>query len=84
MVKSSVLHSQFDLITNLQAVAVNVTLSKKVTICSIYLPPSDTLSKNSLVYLIDQLPHPFMLVGDSLTVTVKSGVAQTQMTEEKS
>ena len=35
IVKSSVLHSQFDLNTNLQAVAVNVTLSKKVTICSI-------------------------------------------------
>ena len=65
MVKSSVPHSQFDLNTNLQAVAVNVTLSKKVTICSIYLPPSDTLSKNSLVNLIDQLLHPFILVGDS-------------------
>ena len=64
MVKSSVPHSQFDLNTNLQAIAVNVTLSKKVTICSIYLPPSDTLSKNSLVNLIEQLPHPFMLVGD--------------------
>ena len=64
MVKSSVPHSQFDLNTNLQAVAVNVTLSKKVTICSIYLPSSDILSKNSLVSLIDQLPHPFMLVGD--------------------
>ena len=36
MVKSSVPHSQFDLNTNLQAVAFNVTLSKKVTICSIY------------------------------------------------
>ena len=35
MVKSSVPHSQFDLNTNLQAVAVNATLSKKVTICSI-------------------------------------------------
>ena len=41
MVKSSVPHSQFDLNSNLQAVAVNVTLSKKITICSIYLPPSD-------------------------------------------
>ena len=40
-VKSSVPHSQFDLNTNLQAVAVNVTLSKKETICSIYLPPND-------------------------------------------
>ena len=64
MVKSNVPHSQFYLNTNLQAVAVNVNLSKKVTICSIYLPPSDTLSKHSLVNLIDQLPHPFMLVGD--------------------
>ena len=49
--------------TNLQAVAVTVTLSKKVTICSIYLPPNDVLYKNSLVDLINQLPHPFMLVG---------------------
>ena len=64
MVKSSVPHGQFDLNTNLQAVAVTVTLSKKVTICSIYLPPNDVLSKNSLVDLINQLPHPFMLVGD--------------------
>ena len=47
MVKSGVPHSQFDLNTNLQAVAVNVTLSKIVTICSNYLPPSDTLPKNS-------------------------------------
>ena len=64
MVKSSVPHSQFDLNTNLQAVVVNVTLSRKVTICSIYLQPSEVLSKNSLVNLIDQLPQPFVLVGD--------------------
>ncbi|MES9994020.1 MAG: reverse transcriptase domain-containing protein, partial [Candidatus Thiodiazotropha sp.] len=64
MVKSNIPHSQFDLNTNLQAVAVNVTLSKKITICSIYIPPNDVLSKNSLVSLVDQLPQPFMLVGD--------------------
>ena len=50
--------------TNLQAVAVNVTLSKKVTICSIYLPPIDIRSKYPLASLINQLPQPFMLVGD--------------------
>ena len=49
MVKSSVPHSQFDLNANLQSVAVNITLSQKVTICSIYLPPNDRLSENSLV-----------------------------------
>ena len=57
-------YGQFDLNISLQAVAVNVTLSKTVTICSIYLPPSNTLSKSSLVNLIDQLPQTFMLVGD--------------------
>ena len=64
MVKSSVPHTQFDLNTNLQAVAVTVTLSRKVIICSIYLPPIDVLSKNSLVNLFDQLLQPFMLVGE--------------------
>ena len=39
-------------------------MSRKVTICSIYLPPSEILSKNSMVNLIDQLPQPFMLVSD--------------------
>ena len=48
MVKSSVPHNQFDLNTNLQAVAVTVTLSRRVTICSIYLPPSEVLSKKFL------------------------------------
>ena len=51
MVKSSVPHSQFDLNTNLQAVAVNVTLSRKVTICSIYLPPSEVFSRNSIQFI---------------------------------
>ena len=45
-------------------VAINVTLSKKLTTCCIYLPPSDILPKNSFVNLIDQLPQPFMFVGD--------------------
>ena len=64
MNKSSVPHSQFDLNTNSLAVAVNVTLCKKVTICSNYLPLNYRLSKNSLVWLKDQLPNPFMLVGN--------------------
>ena len=74
LVKSNIPHSPFDLNTNLQAVAVNVTLSKKVTICSIYIPPNDRLSKNSLVDLIDQLPQPFLCLLVTSMVTVKPGV----------
>ncbi|MCU7800748.1 MAG: reverse transcriptase-like protein [gamma proteobacterium symbiont of Lucinoma myriamae] len=64
LVKSNIPHSGFDLNTSLQAVAINVTLSKKMTICSIYIPPNDVLSKHNLVNLVNQLPQPFMLVGD--------------------
>ena len=36
-------HSQVNLNTPLQAVAVSVTLHKTITICSIYLPPNDLI-----------------------------------------
>ena len=50
--------------TPLQAVAARVTLNKVVTFCSIYLPPSDHVAKTDLINLIEQLPSPFVLLGD--------------------
>ena len=46
LVKSNVPHRQIDINSNLQAVAVNVTLSKSITICSLYLPPHCKFSKH--------------------------------------
>ena len=46
------------------AVAARVTLNKVVTFCSIYLPPSDHVAKTDLINLIEQLPSPFILLGD--------------------
>ena len=41
IVKDSFLHRQIDLKTDLQAVAVNITIGQKAyTFCSIYIPPS--------------------------------------------
>ena len=50
--------------TPLQAVAARVTLNKVGTFCSIYLPPSDHVAKTDLINLIEQLPSPFVLLGN--------------------
>ena len=57
-------HSAIALNTNLQAVAVRVTLEKEITICSIYLPPDFNYSVADVQFLINQLPGPFFLLGD--------------------
>ena len=57
-------HSHIPLNTNLQAVAVSITLHRVITICSIYIPPSSRLSPKDLDDLIPQLPSPFILLGD--------------------
>ena len=57
-------HSQVNLNTPLQAVAVSVTLHKTITICSLYLPPNAKIDQVALNDLIKQLPEPFFLLGD--------------------
>lgn len=57
-------YSQIMLNTNLQAVAVSVTLHRVITFCSIYIPPSSKLSIKDLDNLILQLPAPYILLGD--------------------
>ena len=57
-------HSHIPLNTNLQAVAVCITLHRVITLCSIYIPPSSGLSPKGLDDLIPQLPSPFILLGD--------------------
>ena len=64
LINKSYLFSEVHLNTPLQAVAARVTLNKVVTFCSIYLPPSDHVAKTDLINLIEQLPSPFVLLGD--------------------
>ena len=45
--------------TNLQAVAVQVQLNKKYTVCSVYRPPNENVNDNELINLINQLEAPF-------------------------
>ena len=63
-IRKDILFSQIDLHTSLEAIAVQLTLNKTMTICNLYLSPSKPVSRHDLEDLIDQLPSPFILLGD--------------------
>jgi hypothetical protein len=63
-IHNNYIHSIIDLKTNLQAVAVRLTLDKNITICSIYIPPNYQLQSQELINLIAQLSALFLLMGD--------------------
>ena len=57
-------HSRINLNTNITATAVSVSAHKTITICSIYLSPSTLINQVDLDKLLDQLPTPYLLLGD--------------------
>ena len=64
LVRDGIPYSECKLYTTLQAKAVTISTSKIITICSLYLPPSEYLNIVLLSRLIDQLPVPFVICGD--------------------
>ena len=63
-VRNNIPQSKIILNTQLQAVAVGVTLHTSITFCSIYLPPNDNINLQALNNLYFQLPQPCIIVGD--------------------
>ena len=57
-------HSPIPLNTNLQALAVQVHIRQLITVCTIYLPPNNSIQLHDLNNLIMQLPSPFIILGD--------------------
>ena len=55
-------HSHIPLNTNLQAVAVSITLHRVITLCPIFISPSSRLPLKDLDDLVPQLPSPFILL----------------------
>ena len=58
--------SPLQITTDFQVVAARVHMhhNRTVTVASIYLPPRHEITENALQNIIDQLPTPFMLLGD--------------------
>ena len=50
--------------TNLQAVAVRLTLRIAITLCSLYIPPSCSIQAADLDRLVAKLPRRFLIMGD--------------------
>lgn len=66
LIKPGINYTPINLNTNFQAIAVQLNLHRKITICSIYIPPVPTFNftEHDLQELIKQLPSPFILTGD--------------------
>ena len=64
LIRNDIIHSPVKLSTNLQAVAVKITLSFVFTICSIYAPPNKYIDIKELEHLLSQIPEPVMILGD--------------------
>ena len=64
IVNNSVPHHSVKLDSTLQAVAVSISLNKTITLCSVFSPPSSPIDIKKFDHLTDQLPKPFIVVGD--------------------
>ena len=67
LARDGIPYSKCTLHTSLHAKSVTISTSKTITICSLYLPPSENLSIVLFSSLIDHLPTPFIECGDSIT-----------------
>ena len=63
-VRADTPHNHYVIQSPLQAVAVQVHLERKYTLCSIYLPPNEAFPRDEFKSLIQQLPRPFLILGD--------------------
>lgn len=50
--------------SNFQVTAATIYFPFKISICNIYIPPSQPLNKQDLINLINQIPKPILLCGD--------------------
>ena len=64
LIRNDIIHSPVNINTNLQAVAVKITLSFVFTICSIYAPPNKYIDIKDLEDLLSQIQEPVMILGD--------------------
>ncbi|GFT22382.1 putative RNA-directed DNA polymerase from transposon X-element [Trichonephila clavipes] len=56
--------SALPLHTSLQAVALRIHSTSLITVCCLYLPPNTVIHQHDLNNLVDQLPAPFVILGD--------------------
>ena len=63
-VRNDMPQHQIHIDIELQAIAVKATLQKPINIYNIYIPPHNPISDAKINKLIEQIPKPYLLLGD--------------------
>ena len=50
--------------TTLATIVIRVKLQHEYTICNLYVPPNENIGQNRFHNLLNQLPDPYLIVGD--------------------
>ena len=64
LIKEDVPFRKLNLTTNLEALAIKIEIGRQYTICNVYITPTEMITAQQLINLTDQLPRPYILVGD--------------------
>ncbi|KAG5862917.1 hypothetical protein JTB14_002287 [Gonioctena quinquepunctata] len=63
MIRNDIQFENVDIQSRLQVVAIRIKAPVLLSICNIYLP-QDNWQENDITHIIEQLPTPFLLLGD--------------------
>ena len=64
LIKQNIPYYPIAIDTPLEAIAFRINLTRELTICNIYITPTEEFTTEQLHNLLQQLPPPFLLVGD--------------------
>lgn len=64
LVRSDYSSSQIQIYSPLEVVAIYIQLESSITICNIYIPNQKQFKSSDIKNIIQQLPTPFILLGD--------------------
>ena len=64
LIRNDIPQSKINLNTQLQAIVVKAALQRTINIFSLYIPPHNAINENELNNVLQQLPTPFILIGD--------------------
>ena len=64
LIRNDIPHSKLNVQSRLQITAFSIKLSKRYTICNMYISPNEIVQLNELTNIIEQLPTPIIICGD--------------------
>jgi len=63
-IRNGIPYKELHIASNLEVIATNITSYTNFTICCIYIPPTLHIEYEDIINIIDQLPSPYIFLGD--------------------